>query len=109
MKNATLALAAGALLALAMTANVDAQNAPDGAPTTAAADDTALPSFDSLDTKHSGQLTRRDIPKDVAGLRDLRAHFIQYDTDHNGRVNAREYAGYERAQIPDSEKKPGED
>ncbi len=107
MKNATIALAATILLSMGMAVSVNAQTAPEASPT-ASASDSALPSFDSLDKNHHGQLSRRDIPTDVAGLRDLRAHFVQYDKDNNGHINALEYARYERAHKPESEKKPGE-
>lgn len=109
MKNATIALAAGALLSLSlgMAANVDAQTAPAASPTSSDSS-SALPSFDSLDKRHHGQLSRGDIPKDVEGLRDLRNHFVQYDKDNNGHINALEYSRYERAHIPESKLKPGE-
>lgn len=109
MKNATIALAAGVLLTLSlgMAANVDAQTAP-AASATSSDSSPALPSFDSLDKRHRGQLSRGDIPKDVEGLRDLRAHFIQYDKDNNGHINALEYSRYQRAHVPRSELKPGE-
>jgi hypothetical protein len=108
MKNATVALAAGILLSLGMAANVNAQTAPAASPATSA-DAAALPTFDSLDKRHHGQLNRSDIPKDVDGLRDLRAHFVQYDKDNNGHINAQEYSRYELTHKPESEKKPGED
>lgn len=108
MKNATIALAAGILLSLGTVANVNAQTAPAASPATSASAP-ALPSFDSLDKNHHGQLSRRDIPSDVPGLRDLRAHFVQYDKDNNGHINALEYSRYEQAHKPDSDKKPGED
>ena len=54
----------------------------------------ALPSFDDLDKQHHGYLTRGDIPKDVDGLKPLRAHFAEADTDHNGQLSRDEYAVY---------------
>lgn len=65
-------------------------------PAVATADNaqSGLPSFDDLDKQHHGYLTRSDIPKDVEGLKQLRAHFMEADTDHNGQLSPAEYAAF---------------
>lgn len=68
-----------------------------------------LPGFADLDKDHDGNLSRSEIPKDVTGLKPLRAHFMEADKDHNGRLSANEYARYIQNQVPESEKAPGQD
>lgn len=53
-----------------------------------------VPSFGELDKSQHGYLTRGDIPKDVEGLKALRAHFREADKDGNGRLTPDEYAAY---------------
>lgn len=64
----------------------------------AGVESSGLPAFDELDKTHQGYLNRRDIPKDVEGLSSLRAHFIEYDKDQNGRLSPDEYAAYAASQ-----------
>ena len=52
------------------------------------------PSFDQLDKKGKGSLTRSDIPSKPEALRDLRMHFQEADRDHNGRLSPAEYATF---------------
>jgi glucose/arabinose dehydrogenase len=74
------------------------QPMPD-APTTTTAP-SGLPSFDELDKAHHGYLNRRDIPSDVDALKPLRAHFMEADSDGNGRLDPKEYAAYAAAHAP---------
>jgi hypothetical protein len=67
-------------------------------PAAASVQSSSLPGFDELDKAHQGYLNRRDIPKDVEGLSSLRAHFIEYDKDQNGRLSPDEYAAYAASQ-----------
>jgi hypothetical protein len=102
-----------ALLGLTMSATVPAQQAPQSqtqqqAPAQPAGDNqSALPSFGDLDKEHHGYLTRSEIPKDVEGLKSLRAHFRESDSNGNGRLEPSEYAAYVEAQAPASSKAPG--
>ncbi len=73
----------------------------------ASGNESALPSFDELDKQHHGVLSRSDIPKDIPGLKSLRSHFAESDTDHNGRLSPGEYAAYVQNQRPASEKPQG--
>lgn len=84
----------------AQTPPASPQQPRPGAPAVAPADNAqpALPSFDDLDKQHRGYLTRSDIPKSVEGLKLLRAHFSEADTDHNGQLSPAEYAAYVAAQ-----------
>lgn len=52
------------------------------------------PTFADLDKKGEGALHRSDIPKGVEALKQLRAHFDQYDTDHGGSLSPHEYEIY---------------
>lgn len=58
----------------------------------------ASPSPDAPDfmelAKGKGYITRADIPKNEPTLDQLRLHFNEADTDHNGRVDEREYGVY---------------
>ncbi|KAG9574053.1 hypothetical protein KCV01_g18385, partial [Aureobasidium melanogenum] len=58
----------------------------------------ANPSPDAPDfmelAKGKGYITRADIPKNEPTLDQLRLHFNEADTDHNGRVDEREYGVY---------------
>lgn len=56
--------------------------------------DNGYPSFDQLDKKNKGSLTRGDIPGKPEALRDLRMHFQEADRDHNGRLSPAEYATF---------------
>lgn len=47
--------------------------------------------FGNLDRNHDGLLSRSEIPK---ALRDLSAHFDQYDVDQNHRIDSSEYADF---------------
>jgi hypothetical protein len=60
----------------------------------ASSDASSLPSFEQLDTAHHGYLTRSDVPKDVEGLKNLRMHFADADSNGNGRIEKSEYAAY---------------
>ncbi|HEY0197665.1 MAG TPA: EF-hand domain-containing protein [Rhodanobacter sp.] len=109
-------LAAAALLGLTVTGTVHAQEgtpqpqARQQAPSQSMpAEDSqsGLPSFGDLDKAHRGYLTRGDIPKDVEGLKPLRAHFQEADSNGNGRLDANEYAAYAATQAPASKKTPG--
>ncbi|WP_049622416.1 EF-hand domain-containing protein [Frateuria defendens] len=88
-----LALAGFALALGAAHAQQEPRPAPQQMPTGHAAD-ADVPSFGELDTQHHGYLTRGDIPKDVEGLKALRAHFREADKDGNGRLTPDEYAAY---------------
>ncbi|TCV97115.1 EF hand domain-containing protein [Luteibacter rhizovicinus] len=78
-------------LAAALCANVAmAQNAP--APT--GSSDSGAPSFSELDKDNKGYIVRKDVPKDVSALKELRAHFNEADADHDGKVTSAEYNAY---------------
>lgn len=54
--------------------------------------DSGAPAFSSL---NDGKPIRRgDVPKDVDALKELRAHFNEADTNHDGRVDEGEYNAY---------------
>ena len=80
--------------------------APEPAPTTPApsmpsavsAQQSGLPSFGDLDKAHHGYLSRADLPKEVEGLKPLRAHFMDYDKNQNGRLDPDEYAAFAATQ-----------
>ena len=97
MKSSHVSLITAILLSIGAT--VCAQQTPPALPTSSASQaatdgQSGLPAFDELDKSHHGYLSRRDIPKDVAGLGPLRAHFKEFDKDNNGRMSPNEYAGY---------------
>lgn len=51
------------------------------------------PSFS--DIANGKKLLRRgDIPKDNEALKELRAHLSDYDADHNGGIDEKEYSAY---------------
>lgn len=51
------------------------------------------PAFSDL--SHGGKyITRGDIPKDNERLKQLRTHFSESDTDHNGKLDEQEYNVY---------------
>jgi hypothetical protein len=99
-----LTLIAGPALALQASAPqasspTPSSQAPASAPTTSSASGGA-PSFDELDKNHKGSLGRSDLPKDVEGIKQLRAHFGEADQDHNGRLSPAEYNTYVAAKPP---------
>lgn len=49
------------------------------------------PGFDTLDANGDGRLTRSEVPED---MHDLRAHFMEYDRDHDGKLSPPEYGLY---------------
>ena len=51
-------------------------------------------SFESLDKNHDGHLTRSEIPADMPLLR---TRLSTYDADHDGRLDAKEYAAAKMA------------
>lgn len=106
MKNPSLTIACGALLALGMATPAIAQSAPRASFRSFPINSSGLPSFRSLDRHHRGYLTRNDIPKDAEGMQELRAHFRENDRDHNGRLNPNEYAVYVMNQAPAYEPTP---
>jgi hypothetical protein len=67
-------------------------------PSAVSAEQSGLPSFDELDKAHQGYISRADLPKDVEGLKPLRAHFMDYDKNQNGRLDPDEYAAYAATQ-----------
>lgn len=96
-------LAAALAVALAGAGTAAAQTAPPAqpppqpqpqqsmpAPSGPQATDTK-PGFDTLDKNGDGRLTRSEVPED---LRDLRAHFREYDRDHDGKLSPPEYGMY---------------
>jgi hypothetical protein len=100
MQSARIMLATAVLFTLS-AASVCAQQTPaaptttaSSIPGTAGAEPSGLPSFDDLDKAHHGYLNRSDLPKDVEGLKPLRAHFMDYDKNQNGRLDPDEYAAY---------------
>lgn len=52
--------------------------------------------FANADKNHDGFISRSEVPKD---LHDLRAHFDQYDENHDHRLSEQEYAGYLTAMV----------
>jgi hypothetical protein len=102
MQSSRIMLAAAVLFTLG-AASVCAQETPNAPtapapsmPRAASAEQPqpGLPSFDDLDKAHHGYLSRADLPKDVEGLKPLRAHFADYDKNRNGRLDPDEYAAY---------------
>lgn len=69
-------------------------------PAASAQDANGTPSFDQLDTNHDGKLTRSEIPRDVPALQQLRAHFMEADSDGNGSLKPNEYAAYTASSTP---------
>ena len=49
--------------------------------------------FSNVDKNHDGSIGRSEVPKDLS---DLRAHFDQYDVNHDHRLDEAEYVGYLR-------------
>jgi hypothetical protein len=94
-----LSLAAGLMLSGALlTQQASSAPAPRPPQSTmpAASHDQAsgLPSFADLDKNHKGRLKRSDIPKDVDGLKQLRAHFQEADKNGDGWITPDEYSAY---------------
>lgn len=54
--------------------------------------DSGAPAFSSLND--GKPLRRGDVPKDVDALKELRAHFDEADTNHDGKVDEGEYGAY---------------
>ncbi|NID15318.1 hypothetical protein [Luteibacter yeojuensis] len=65
-----------------------------GAPPQATPGDSGAPSFSDLDKDNKGSIRRSDVPKDVDALKELRAHFNEADTNHDGKVDKGEYDTY---------------
>jgi len=78
-------------LALVACLSAGVAFAQENAPQTQSGDSGA-PAFSSL---NDGKPIRRgDVPKDVDALKELRAHFNEADTNHDGRVDEGEYNAY---------------
>jgi hypothetical protein len=113
MQRSHIVLAMAAVFSLTTAAFAQDQQPPSApeqaAPaTTANNSSSGLPSFSDLDKQNHGALSRSDIPKNVEGLKSLRAHFAESDTDHNGRISPSEYAAYAQSQMPASMKPVGQ-
>ncbi|NII54501.1 EF-hand domain-containing protein [Luteibacter sp. SG786] len=81
------------IVSLALVASLSAGVAfAQGNAPQAQSDDSGAPAFSSL---NDGKPIRRgDVPKDVDALKELRAHFNEADTNHDGRVDEGEYNAY---------------
>lgn len=110
MKSPAFALAVGALFALGAATAACAQWIPPGSLNVSSQDiaNAGLPIFGALDWNNEGQLRRSDIPKDMDALQPLRAHFRDWDKDHNGHLSSTEYTAYVQSRLPESEQKPGQ-
>ncbi|HVI54247.1 MAG TPA: hypothetical protein VM621_04220 [Luteibacter sp.] len=51
------------------------------------------PAFSDI-SKDGKYITRGDIPKDNERLKQLRMHIGDNDTDHNGKIDEKEYNAY---------------
>ncbi|MEP6899687.1 MAG: EF-hand domain-containing protein [Rhodanobacter sp.] len=60
-----------------------------------AASDSPL-AFVNADKNHDGSISRSEVPKE---LNDLRAHFDQYDENHDHRLSQQEYGGFLTAMV----------
>jgi len=78
----------------AAIATLLALSAIAAAPVLAQQQSTADSSFESLDKNHDGHLTRSEIPEDMPLLR---TRLSTYDADHDGRLDAKEYAAAKMA------------
>lgn len=109
MRSSLVTFAVAALFGLAAATPASAQqDAPAAQSVPAQADQAGgLPSFGDLDKQNHGYLTRSDIPKNIDGLKQLRAHFKEADADHNSRLSPTEYAIYVQSQKSPSELPPG--
>lgn len=81
------------IVSLALVASLSASVAfAQGNAPQAQSGDSGAPAFSSL---NDGKPIRRgDVPKDVDALKELRAHFNEADTNHDGRVDEGEYNAY---------------
>lgn len=105
MKRSSLALASTALFAATLSGAVMAQQAtPPDSPSTAAQAPQGMPGFADLDKNGDGNLSRSEIPKNVAALKSLRTYFNQSDLNHSGRLDPAEYRGYVQRQDPQLQK-----
>jgi hypothetical protein len=58
-----------------------------------AASSSDAPAFSDL--SHGGKyITRKDIPEDNERLKQLRMHIGDNDSDHNGKIDEKEYNAY---------------
>lgn len=61
--------------------------------TAMAQSESGAPSFADL-SKDGKSIKRSDLPKDNDALKEMRAHFNEADTNHDGKVDKGEYDAY---------------